>query len=550
MTEEPTLFNGIAVPAEWPPRDIDPMSDARPPIPYLIPASEGGTRPEVIDITVGRQLFVDDFLTEHTTLTRTYHRPVKYAGNPILVPETAEETAGERGVGTSCGGIWYDQKEQKYKMWYDVRFNPLLSYAESDDGIRWQRMPVGKDGSNIVLTEEEKDGACSVFIDDDCDPSERYKCFLQSFRNHQSKLDYDWYTPENSVDENNYAHTLLVSADGFHWKQKGGFSKGLSGDMTTVYYDALRKKWVNSIRSYARTQYGERSFIGRVRYYADCDKFEELLNWKKEKAPFWIKCDRDDPIDDVSGVPPQMYNFDAVAYESIVFGMWQIWRGPENHIMYRTGDPKITELMASYSRDGFHFDRPDRTTFIPATRRDGDWDKGYLHCSNGGMIVHPDTIDFYYSAFAGFLPDGKKSAHANQAIGMATLRRDGFASLDGVGEVCTRKLTVHNHKKYLFINARVPAGSLSAEVTDAQGNAIEGFSFADCVAVGGDHTCKQITWRGGRDLGLLNDRVFRIHFKLEKGGEFYAFWLSDSEDGSSGGAVAAGYAPQNAITLK
>ncbi len=542
-SDKKPIYNGIRLPEVWPPRTVDPMSDAVIRPPYLLSSREGGYRPEVIDITVGRQLFVDDFLIEQTDLSVEYHQARKFEGNPIFRTETEAECTGHHCVGTGSGGIWYDMENKIYKMWYDIGFNPMLGYAESRDGIHWERKNVADDGSNVILKQEQKDGACSVFIDYDAVPSERYKMFLQSFHNHQSKLDYAWYVPENSLDENNYAHMLLVSADGIHWTQKGGYSKGLSGDMTTAYYDALQHKWINSLRSYARTMYCGKSFVGRVRYYAEHDNFEGLLDWKREEAPFWQKCDREDPIDRESGVPPQLYNFDAIAYESILVGMWQIWRGPENHIIMKTGNPKITELIASYSRDGFYFDRPERTALIPATRQDGCWDKGYIHCANGGMIVHNDTIDIYYSGFSGFLPDGTKSAHADQAIGIATLRRDGFASLNGNGCVLTRKLTVHRNKKYLFVNIDAPEDSVRAEILDGDGNVPDGFSMDECIAVGGNSTCRMIKWKSGKDLTFLNDNVFRIRFSFEKGGKFYAFWLSGNENGTSDGAVAAGYAP-------
>ena len=59
------LYNGIRLPARWPPKraySLDPM-----PVPYL------DRPPAVIPIDVGRQLFVDDFLIAETTLKRTYH---------------------------------------------------------------------------------------------------------------------------------------------------------------------------------------------------------------------------------------------------------------------------------------------------------------------------------------------------------------------------------------------------------------------------------------------------------------------------------------------
>ena len=70
--KEMTLYNGIELPADWPPDDIEAkVGGSSGEIPYLISKAEGGTRPDVIDISVGRQLFVDDFLIESTTLKST-----------------------------------------------------------------------------------------------------------------------------------------------------------------------------------------------------------------------------------------------------------------------------------------------------------------------------------------------------------------------------------------------------------------------------------------------------------------------------------------------
>src|SRR5947207_1469728 len=70
-----TLYNGIRLPAEWPLRLRQlPANPVTPP--YLT------APPEVVPIDLGRQLLVDDFLIENTTLTRTYHRPRPHAANP------------------------------------------------------------------------------------------------------------------------------------------------------------------------------------------------------------------------------------------------------------------------------------------------------------------------------------------------------------------------------------------------------------------------------------------------------------------------------------
>src|SRR6185503_15574382 len=79
-----TLYNGIVLPREWPPRLSDfPTSVEKDPAipPYLL------SPPNVISIDVGRQLFVDDFLIAETTLKRTFHLPKYHPASPVLKPD-------------------------------------------------------------------------------------------------------------------------------------------------------------------------------------------------------------------------------------------------------------------------------------------------------------------------------------------------------------------------------------------------------------------------------------------------------------------------------
>jgi hypothetical protein len=70
------LYNGIELPATWPPAEGSPKKYEPMAVPYL------KAPPAVVPIDVGRQLFVDDFLIEETTLTRTFHAARDYPGNP------------------------------------------------------------------------------------------------------------------------------------------------------------------------------------------------------------------------------------------------------------------------------------------------------------------------------------------------------------------------------------------------------------------------------------------------------------------------------------
>jgi len=116
-----TLYNGITLGSPWPPRRRYPDEyPIRPP--YL------AAPPEVIPIDVGRQLFVDDFLVDHTNLARTWHHPTYHPANPILRPETPWELSDPVAERTGrplnpaamvfSDGVFFDPRDRLFKMWY------------------------------------------------------------------------------------------------------------------------------------------------------------------------------------------------------------------------------------------------------------------------------------------------------------------------------------------------------------------------------------------------------------------------------------------------
>ena len=159
------LYNGIRLPAEWPPRKFN-FGKKLPTPPYLKQV------PKVIPIDVGRQLFVDDFLIESTTLSRTYHKPEKYSGNPLLKPETPLElNQGLNPVAAPFSdGAFYDPAEKRFKLWYQAGWFNGVALAVSKDGLNWTRPELDVvPGSNRVVAQREdfrRDGV-SVWLDHD-----------------------------------------------------------------------------------------------------------------------------------------------------------------------------------------------------------------------------------------------------------------------------------------------------------------------------------------------------------------------------------------------
>ena len=505
------LYNGIRLPEAWPPRgvcpdDVEPMR-----VPYL------EHPPAVIPIDVGRQLFVDDFLIETTTLNRTFHLARKYEGNPILKAETALELNEPRNA-IACpkdGGVWWDPGEQLFKMWYEAGWIHTICYATSKDGLAWERPELDIEaGTNRVLPPQYKCDSWNVVPDyTGTDPAQRFKIFVMP---------------------GGYGEAMaFVSADGVHWSDP--VMTGSTGDRSSMFYNPFRKKWVYSLRS---------NWRGRSRDYWEHDDFLEGAHWQAGEPYLWCGADRLDLPDPEIGETPQLYNLDAVAYESILLGIFEIHLGPPNKECNKVGLPKITELNLAYSRDGWHWHRPDRRAFIPAERRDV-WDRGYVQPVGGICTIHGDTLWFYYTGFQGnperkdrpFLETGM---YDRGSTGVAFLRRDGFASLEAGaagGEILTRPITFTG--SHLFVNVDAPQGQLRAELTDESGGPLAPFTLDQCEVLSTDSTLAQIRWSGGDDLAALAGRPVRIRFHLTNGA-LYAFWVSCDRTGRSDGYVAAG----------
>ncbi len=479
--------------------------------------------PEVIDVTVGRQLFADDFLIAETELKPEYHKAKKYEGNPVFYAETDWEKETLPCACPKSGGVWYDEQDKIFKMWYEGSWLKNMCYAESKDGINWERPKLNGDGTNIILPYDNFDDeklefhdikylrpdSTTVFIDYDCPKEEKYELFLRG--------------PGGC-----FPGIVAVSADGINFKR---FAKtGDVFDRTTIFYNPFRKKWVYSIRKLST--HSTNGYY-RTRDYAECDDLIKGAAWKEKDVHNWLRCDELDLPMPYIRETPEIYNADCVGYESIMLGMFQILYGPSNEVCEEYGVPKITELIPMYSRDGYNFSRPCRESIINASMYKGAWDRGYVQSVGGTLIIHGDELWIYYIGFGGDENLKLEKAwtrngmYANGATGLAKLRRDGFVSMNGDGMLTTRKLTFKN-KADLYVNID---GKISAEILSDDGTVL-----AKSDTFSGNSTKARLNF-DGLDIKSLNGKVIRLKFNVS--GKLYSFGFADI-NGDFGGAHAAG----------
>lgn len=488
-------------------------------------------------IDSGRQLFVDDCLIASTNgVVRHWNAPVK-AERTVIRPT---DEKGGRIAGCTVatnGGLWWDPKIGKYRVWYETDWAGNLRYAESADGVAWEMPDLGKvKGTNRVFgdDEEQRDKSLdswSVWPDYKADdPYVRWHLFV---------------SPPGGVT----ADGLFVSADGRTFRKIG--IAGYSADRSTMHFDALLEKWVFSLRDV-------RSGVGRCRRFFALDEF--CPGERPYGFPVWNRKPKEGTVepsvwtelDEVDyGKNGSLYNFDAVPYESLMLGVMEVLHNTpkDNFDSECAGLPKQTSLRFAFSRDGRRYSPAPESAIKPSGWGSGKWDTGYLSAMGGICVVGEETLRFYYSGLRGDAelcrekvgkqPMYRQGMYYNGAIGYATLRRDGFAGLvaDGAGEVVTRPVVFSG--KRLFVNAECLFGEVTAEVLDAKGVPVPGFGAADCRGLKfADSTKRELVFRGG-DLAALAGRPVAFRFKLHCA-TLYSFWVSPSARGESRGYVAAG----------
>lgn len=515
-----TIYNGIKLPAQWP-LLRSASSDIRKGMsPYYL-----SSRPTTVNVAVGRQLFVDNFLIEKTTLTRKFHYPEYYSGNPILSPDKDWEKVGTKGAAFAApfsDGVWYDETEQKFKMWYmagggkySVNSGGITCYAESADGITWTKPSLSiESGTNIVDKGLQRD-ASTVWLDkQETSASKRYKMF------------------QVAGGPGKWKYIYKTSANGIQWRDNKTPSQAVT-DRSTVYKNPFRNVWAWSMRHNVRLNSSDPYTVRARDYYENADPASGNQNAKAELSKFWFgpwPNEQKHPSYQNNDGAPGIYNLDAMPYESIMLGFFSVWQGPENDVCSKDNVIKRNQIMVGYSRDGYSWQRDDMNPFMAVSDNRADWNNGNLQSVVGAPLIVGDKLYFYLS---GRCLQGTSEI---TSTGLAILRRDGFASMSGTGELTT--VGIRFTGEHFFVNAKIN-GELRVEILDDKGNVIPGLSKSDCKVVTGDNCKAKVEWTSGKTLASLKGQKIKVRFYLADG-DLYAFWISPESTGESQGYTAGG----------
>ena len=466
-----------------------------------------------IDIGSRLELFVDDFLIDRIDgAALTLHRPV---------PQEVALVSDRPWEGSNIGYVTVFKDGDLYRMYYrgrrvDHTSGEATCYAESTDGIRWERPSLGlvefqgsKD-NNMIIGDGPGRHNFAPFKDanPDCEPDARYKAFGGT----------------RSGDHDKDGLHAFKSPDGVHWSLMSDeliITDGAFDSQNLAFWDAMRGEYREYHRDFHEGVDAWGNKNGRDIKTATTKDF---LKWPD---PTWLNYS--------PGRIGELYTNQVVPYyraphiflgfptrytdrgwaESTKLLPQLEYRRIRGSTSQREGTA-MTDGMFMSSRDGLNFDIWPECFLRPGLKLKENWFYGDNY-QNHGLVETASHVEGAADELSVFAKEASNLDYTASRLRRYTLRIDGFVSVQGKlagGELVTRPLVFEGGE--LVINFSSSAGStIRVEVQDALGYALPGFAMEDCHDIFGDDLERVVSWHSEGNLASLAGTPVRLRFELK-----------------------------------
>ncbi len=483
-----------------------------------------------VNVGLRKQLLVDDYaIAETSNVERRLGKVTKEnSGEPVMKPDKPWEEPKHFGFYSAAL-----RTDNRFQMWYNVTANDV-GYAESDDGIHWTKPNVGEDGENNIVFEGH---GFSCFIDPhETAPDHKYKA---AYGPDMHRLRKRIGGPAAKIRK---AAHLAHSPDGIHWTPYNNGEPVIS----RAPVDIEGHKVVTASDTHSQVIWDSDAKLYRL-FTRDLYIGPDPGEARKASGEGLFNRDIFDwlgpPEGKVSRGSRSMTNPDVKANPTnwTLVRTWEFNR--EGKDEYRRRQIyALTDwiyhgvhfaMMKVFTADGF-------INFYISTSRDGaSWDLSWVYADKPLILSGPDgsfdkagvspfaqpiTWQDCHWLYYGGMDKGHKNKDDQMAIGLATLRLDGFVSLSAdnkPGVVTTRPFKLEGSK--LEVNVNAAQGQVCVEVLDAVGQPIPGFTRKDCRNIEGvDELRFEPKWKSYVALGILKDKEVQLRFHLQNA-HLYAF---------------------------
>ena len=477
------------------------------------PPAEQAESGKPIDIGSRLELFVDHHLIDRLDGARLMMGHPRPAGTVLKADRPWE---GPHNWGFQVihdGGVY----RMFYRGWSEDG-SVVLCYAESRDGVRWEKPSLGllevngtrENNAVAVVDETGRRPVHYLFPFIDARPgvpaAERVKGIRAILQSKEPFLMHvylygskDWFQWRRLREEPIIATGIRNAFDASNyvfWSQTEG--------LYVCYFRYMVKRPNSSSPSGLRS-------IQRA-------TSRDLIHWSEPKGMTYSDTGTVVPSD-------QLYTNNTEPY----------FRAPHLYVglaaRFMKGRRVVTDAqldrmrVASQGGHAYYEDcsdgvllttRPGTTrfdrTFLEALVRPGRGPENWVSRTNyplrGVVQTGPAEMSFFVS---------RHYAQPSWHIERMTLRLDGFSSVRAPyqgGEMLTRPL-IFSGDRLLINYATSAAGSLRVEVQDMGGRPFPGFSLSECREIIGDEIERRVTWEGRQDLGRLSGKPVRLRFALK-----------------------------------
>lgn len=527
---------------------------------------------KVLNISNQKQVFIDGlFLEKSFGVKLEVHQPIKTGQVAIQADQPWEARLA------AYNSVIFDEREQLYKMWYvllTVRSDGIpggmIAYATSNDGVSWEKPPLGLDDgrfgqkTNIVIgagasgEDYINDCQCMVFLDPNANEAERYKILTRP-------------------GEPNPEMSIFSSCDGIRWERKiekvitykKEFDQNgnpitadidSNGRMTNIrdfhldsqnviFWDDRLEKYVAYVRKNKQLSTGQYRTVARaespdLHSFPMVEEMEAVLEPDVWDSPATdTENGREIAGSDIYTSATIKYDADCAYYmfPSIYYKFGSFMKGYAEEAPMNAGG---VDVGFAASRDGIHWQRYDRRPFVNLGIR-GEDDSASIYMVHG-VVPGSEGKLYLYSCDSGNLHGANRGDKYNDKENLLVekeaflpkknvflikrheIRKDGFISAHGDytgGEFITPLLTFEGDVLELNVDTSA-TGMVRVEIQDQYGMAIKGYSLSDCHLI---HTANQIRrtvqWHGERQLSGLSGQVVRLRFAL-RNADLYSFKFS------------------------
>jgi hypothetical protein len=489
---------------------------------------------ELVPVGLQKQLLVDDYvIAEKHNVTRELGKVRKYGivleptlptdfippkgqrgdGHYERALESGKKPDGSR-VALDFGfytTVLWNERDEKFQMWYMPWRMAGVGYAESKDGVHWTRPLVGEGGKNNIVHLSQS-FSCSI------DPTlpwghpEKYKAAFDSNQDRVCQT------------------CLAYSSDGIHWSDYNNgkpVTHRAADCFDQILWDPIMMKYRLICRTDIGGQGGAREYrSARIMVH---DKGNDLMNHPTAWKTIADRITVEDPKKEKNpwGNPRLQFNWLTTwIYEGVYFAPMNVYTMDESDFFdgfdYQTRHERdVLDFYIGASRDGMNFDKSwiyARKPLVPRGPA-GSFDKDGVFPPSQFLTYNDEHWIFYGAASERHYSIGR-----DMKIGLGKLRLDGFICLeakDTLGTVVTKAFNLEGDK--LEVNVDAKDGWVQIELRDENGKGIPGFSGKMAKQYKGvDELRLKPQWNSGGDLSQLKGRKVRVRFTL-RDARLYSF---------------------------